>query len=222
MNINEDWKIENNKYQCPECKKKLSKAGICSHIWRTHTEKGKRFKPAGCKKSWNKGLTKETDLRIKKMAEKISKIQSNNSSFRGKQHSIESRLKMSLSKKLLYKNGFECICGRSKKYEYISQIAGKINVDGKWELAVCRYLDSIKVTWIRNTKRFPYIHLNGKESTYCPDFYVNDWDIFIEVKGYETDLDKCKWNQFPNKLEVWKSKELIEKNIISRTGKIIN
>ena len=77
-----------------------------------------------------------------------------------------------------------------------------------------KYLDSINVIWARPTERFTYINLIGKESTYKPDFYVKDWDSYIEVKGYETDLDKCKWSQFPNKLIVWKKQDLIRLNIL--------
>ena len=95
---------------------------------------------------------------------------------------------MSESRKKLYASGWEPTCGRCKKYDYFSPIAGHIKLDGKWELATAKYLDSIGVNWIRNRKRFNYIKPDGKESTYQPDFYVTDWTTYIEVKGYETDF----------------------------------
>jgi hypothetical protein len=113
-----------------------------------------------------------------------------------------------------YANGWETQCGRAKKIDYESPIAGKIKVDGNWELAVAKYLDSINVKWIRNKKRFDYINLVNKKSTYCPDFWVEDWNTFIEVKGYETDLDRCKWRQFLNPLEIWKKDKLKELKIL--------
>ena len=46
------------------------------------------------------------------------------------------------------------------------------------------------------------------ESTYCPDFFVIDWNKYIEVKGYKTELDEIKWTQFEEKLEVWDKNKL--------------
>jgi hypothetical protein len=115
----------------------------------------------------------------------------------------EKRRKVSENMKLRYASGWEPVCGRSKKYNYESPAAGKIKVDGTWELKVAKYLDSLGVDWIRNKKRFDYIKPNGSKSTYQPDFYVKDWDTFLEIKGYETELDRAKWKQFPEKLQVW-------------------
>lgn len=117
---------------------------------------------------------------------------------------------MSLKKKELYASGWEPTCGRCKKYDYVSPIAGVIKVDGTWELATAQYLDSLNVIWSRNKKRFDYIKPNGIPSTYQPDFYVEDWKCYIEVKGYERDLDKAKWSQFPDKLIIWKKDKIFE------------
>jgi hypothetical protein len=166
----------------------------------------KRSPNAGRKKGkeyfvWNRGLDKDKDIRIAESAEKISVSLKGKP---GKKATEEAKKKMSESRKKLYASGWEPTCGRCKKYDYFSPIAGHIKLDGKWELATAKYLDSIGVNWIRNRKRFNYIKPDGKESTYQPDFYVTDWTTYIEVKGYETDLDRAKWSQFPDKLEVWK------------------
>ena len=75
-------------------------------------------------------------------------------------------------------------------------------------------MDNINVKWERNKKRFKYINLNDKKSTYCPDFYIHDWNTYLEVKGYQTDLDECKWSQFKEPLLIWKRKELKDLKII--------
>lgn len=49
---------------------------------------------------------------------------------------------------------------------------------------------------------------------YTPDFYLPDLDLYIEVKGYETDKDRSKWSQFTNNLEVWNKSKLIELGIL--------
>lgn len=106
-----------------------------------------------------------------------------------------------------YESGWAPKAGRCKKIQYESTIAGSVSLDGNWELKVAQYLDEQNINWIRNTKRFPYIH-NGKNRKYTPDFYLTDDDVYVEVKGYETELDKCKWGQFPHSLLVWKKYDL--------------
>ena len=65
-------------------------------------------------------------------------------------------------------------------------------------------MDAEKWNWKRNTERFAYINLSGKISHYTPDFYVEELGGYLEVKGYETELDRCKWKQFKNNLTIWK------------------
>lgn len=128
----------------------------------------------------------------------------------GKHHTEETKLKISRKLSKYYKDGkIAQTCGRSKKYNYCSQVAGPISVDGTWELAVAKYFDGIGVKWERNIKRFPYKNtLTGRMSVYIPDFYVYDWNTYIEVKGYETELDHVKWKQFKFPLEIWKQDKL--------------
>ena len=84
-----------------------------------------------------------------------------------------------------------------------------------------RSLDQLRLSWKRNTKRFDYINLEGTTSTYCPDFWIDEWQTYIEVKGYETDLDKCKWEQFNLPLQIWKAEKLIELNLINKIGEVV-
>lgn len=127
----------------------------------------------------------------------------------GIKHTDEAKNKIRIKINERYAIGWEVKCGRAKKYDYISPIAGKIKVDGSWELKVAEYLDLIGVIWYRNKIRFEYFNtLKNKKSTYCPDFYVKDWNTYIEVKGYKTDLDIIKWNQFLHNLIIWQKSEL--------------
>ena len=74
----------------------------------------------------------------------------------------------------------------------------------------CKALDAANIKWKRNKERFGYIKPDGKFSSYRPDFYVEDWEIFVEVKGYETDLDRIKWSQFHKPLLVIRKNEIGE------------
>lgn len=107
-----------------------------------------------------------------------------------------------------YETGWMPKAGRCRKYHHDSPIAGNVVLDGTWELQVAEWLDEQKLNWRRNTKRFPYTHLNGRLSHYTPDFWVEDWNTYLEVKGYETDLDRCKWSQFNEPLLVWKKTDI--------------
>lgn len=108
-----------------------------------------------------------------------------------------------------YESGWLPKAGRCEKYTYESVIAGIVKLDGTWELAVAKWLDKNKFNWIRNTKRFPYYDTNNKLRHYTPDFYVEELGGYLEVKGYETELDRCKWLQFKEPLTVWKKEQIL-------------
>lgn len=110
--------------------------------------------------------------------------------------------------------GWDNKAGRCKKYKYSSEVAGEVTLDGTWELETAKWLDKNKYNWKRNKTRFQYTHLNGNIRHYTPDFWVEEFGGYLEIKGYETDLDRCKWSQFPDKLIVWKKKELKENGVL--------
>lgn len=75
--------------------------------------------------------------------------------------------------------------GHSKVYLYESHIAGSMKLNND-EIQVAKILDSLKLNWIRNTKGFPYVSLENKNRNYYPDFYIKDFDVFVEYKGFVT------------------------------------
>ena len=83
--------------------------------------------------------------------------------------------------------------GRTKQIEFDG-----VKFQGNWELEFYKWALSANLTVSRCTTGFPYIW-NGIR-TYFPDFYIEDIDSYIEVKGYKTDRDTAKWDQFPKKL----------------------
>ena len=123
------------------------------------------------------------------------------------------RNRASLQALTRHANGWDNKAGRCKKYRYTSPIAGNVTLDGTWELAVAHWLDENHYSWRRNKKRFEYTHLRGHKSHYTPDFFVEELNGYLEIKGYETKLDRCKWQQFPETLTVWKKQDLLKLNI---------
>lgn len=41
-------------------------------------------------------------------------------------------------------------------------------------------------------------------------FFIKCKNLYIEIKGYETERDKAKWKQFPKKLKIVRKKEIYE------------
>lgn len=102
------------------------------------------------------------------------------------------------------------ICGRSKKQSYNGSW-----FHSSWEIQVARWLDASNVRWTRTVTPIEYIW-NNSTHLYFPDFYLEDEDLFIEVKGYETDRDHCKWAYLPNLVVIRKAEiELIKDGKLS-------
>ena len=85
------------------------------------------------------------------------------------------------------------INGRVKKIEYKGFL-----LDGNWELTFAKWCDENGIKWERNKKGFEY-QWNGNR-LYYPDFYLSEFDIYIEIKGYQRDRDIEKWKSIPNLL----------------------
>lgn len=79
---------------------------------------------------------------------------------------------------------------------------------GQWELDFFEWCLTNKIRCIRPNIGFEYFW-GGRTRTYYPDFYLPEYDLWIEVKGYKCDRDTAKWMNFPYQLAV------IEKSDIS-------
>jgi len=93
--------------------------------------------------------------------------------------------------------------GRTKQIEYKG-----MKFQGNWELDFFKWCEDNSIKCERNTQGFKY-EWNGIR-TYFPDFYLSDLSEYVEVKGYKTDRDEAKWEQFPNKLRVILKKDIIK------------
>lgn len=63
---------------------------------------------------------------------------------------------------------------------------------GTWELETAKWLDKHNIKWTNILKGFEYEWL-GSTHIYYPDFYLTEYDRYIEVKGYERERDIAKW-----------------------------
>lgn len=88
---------------------------------------------------------------------------------------------------------------RIKIFHHISWLNNEEILHGNWERKVAEFMDNSKINWTKSKKSFTYIFESG-EHEYFPDFYLLDYNLYIEVKGQITCKDLEKWKQFPEKL----------------------
>ena len=196
----------NGEWICKECERKFtSKQATTSHIYRAHVIPGKSTGGGHVigVPAWNKGLSKETDDRVKKYGETQ---QGKPGTFTGKKHSLET--KSILSRKASINNKG----GRSKWYEVSGQ-----KVQGTWERNVANKLTELHVEWEKlktNRHTFDY-EMSGKVRCYTPDFYLPKYDCYLEIKGRWWGNDKEKMDivlkTYPDKKILIIEKEQYEK-----------
>lgn len=170
----------------------------CSHNW-NHCVAVIERKTSGFKKldPWNKGLNKETDVRVQKHAEQLK---GGNFGFRkNSKHSEESKSKIASA--MRGNNNGKHRGDRQSYYQ-------NIRMDSSWEVKVAEYLDQQGIVWSYGQQVFV---LDEKRS-YRPDFILENGTI-IEVKGYWRKANLDKFNEwkglYPNlHVEIWDKTKL--------------
>lgn len=81
----------------------------------------------------------------------------------------------------------------SKQCSYTTKEGTIIIMDSTWEYAFAERLDRLGIKWVRDEKMsLPYQTPKGRKRKYIPDFYLPDYDMYVEVKGYFTESAKQK------------------------------
>jgi hypothetical protein len=60
-----------------------------------------------------------------------------------------------------------------------------------WEIAYAKYLDQRGIKWVYEPKAFDL-----GNCTYTPDFYLPEFNLYIEIKGYKSDIFNTKIKLF--------------------------
>lgn len=146
---------------------------------------------------WNKGLTKETDERVALMGKSVSATiqkQILDGTYKPRRMGEESRKKLS-ERQSLQNSG-----GRSKWFE-----VNGIKVQGTWERDIAIKLTEMGINWIKpKTNNFIFKYeMDNKIRSYSPDFYLPEFDVYLEIKGYWWGRDREKMDlvlsQYPDK-----------------------
>lgn len=154
---------------------------------------------------WNKGLTKESDIRIAKACEKVAKYyETHEGSFKGKHHTEESKQKI---KNFAIENESFRHFGFRKPFYY-----NNVKFQSSYEVEVAKSLDKNNIKW-ESPKRFPYLDHKGNKHYYIADLYLPEYDIYLDPKndflieninpyfGYK-DVDKIKWVMEQNNIKI--------------------
>ncbi len=194
---------ERKRYVCDECNRSISATNIKRHkdvCGKPENSKKRHISCMGCKNVfWSYGNTKY-----------CSKACFNGSID---PEFISNRMKEDYSSGKLIPYG-----GGMKRFLFERKDGLVVKVQGTYELKACLIFerwkkDGMILDWAYTPSKFPYLDKNGKQRTYFPDFQifnVNE-NYYIEVKGFETENDKFKWESLRDKnirLDVWMKKEI--------------
>ena len=158
--------------------------------------------------AWNKGLTKETDYRIKKYGETYaSRVKSGEIiiSMAGKHHTEESKKKMSESHKKLWLNGESIFAtAREHRASYPEEYFSHIFLDAKRNYHVSRYL--LDFAW---PAKKVYIEVDGEQHyTEKGLQHDNERTAILSNLGWVC-IIRIRWKEF-NKLTSDEKKHYID------------
>jgi hypothetical protein len=95
----------------------------------------------------------------------------------------------------------------SKGSYYDSKFQGKVWMRSPWEIEYAKYLDNNYIYWFYEYKTFDL-----GNTTYTPDFYLPEFEKFVEIKGYISPKSQEKINlfleQYPWDLEILEYEQL--------------
>lgn len=206
------YKLKNGKWCCS------SSSNSCSEVKKKNSEKVKQTYQngrisafTGHTTSWNKGLSKETDERLKQTGITLSLRLADGTiipSMLGKHHSEETK------KKLAKCGGFKKGIGRGKHGWYKGYWC-----DSSWELAWVIFNLEHEIKFERNWQAFNY-EFEGKICHYHPDFKMPDGS-YVEIKGYMDKRSEAKIQQFQGSLTILQKNEIKQylEYAISKYGK---
>ena len=167
---NPGLRVIHEKYECNANANKLTHP---SAYPRTNDESSGRYNRGN--PAWNRGLTKETDERIRRGIEVFQKNYKEGKygkwSCKPKSPEVLERLSKLAKERRL--GGVR----QSKTIEYNGRKLGS-----KYEYEVAVSLDQYKVKW-NTCERLEYIDPFGKKRTYTPDFYLPEYDIYLDPKN---------------------------------------
>ena len=81
-------------------------------------------------------------------------------------------------------------------------------MDSRWEVEIAKWMDAEGIRWDRSKKRhmFRWVDGCGDERKYFPDFYLPDFDVYLDPKNdyyLQRDLPKLKYVMDAHKVKIF-------------------
>jgi len=142
--------------------------------------------------AWNKGLTKATNPTLARPNQIGKRF---GASLSG--HTEESKRKIGIGGR---KSGHRRLVKSVRPYT--RKDGSIIMLDSSWEEVVAMRLDDLNINWIRPDP-IKWFDANGLDHHYFPDFYLPDYDIYLDPKNpqaFKVQQPKiiCLREQIPN------------------------
>jgi hypothetical protein len=186
---------------CEYCGNFYSKYGIRNHVDILHLKIRKANKGAIKNKNkipWNKGKTKNDDHRVLIYSEKIS------NKLKGKPtHKQTEKTKQKLRESAKKNN----LGGHTSKFKlFFEKNDGNIvYLQSSYEIQVAKELEINNIKWVRPTP-LNWIDDKNENHKYYPDFYLIDYDIYLDPKNYylqKKDAQKIKLVEEQNNIKIF-------------------
>lgn len=102
---------------------------------------------------------------------------------------------------------------------YESPIAGRVWLESSWEKQCAETFDKHGVRWERPKTRFKWADQEGIDHHYYPDFYLLDYDIYLDPKNpWQQKKDRYKLEQirkmYPIDLRILNREQIEEKALL--------
>lgn len=156
---------------CKHCKKEFNKKSIANHSrWCDLNPKRSAYtkdlsKARAAKKNFNNQFT--YGAVVSKETKEKQRLAST-----GKRHTEE-------TKRLIKEKALASPHRRLKKG--VVEYKG-ILLDSSWELELAKRLDELEIKWVRPDP-IPWVDEEGITRNYFPDFYLEDYDLFLDPKN---------------------------------------
>jgi len=73
-----------------------------------------------------------------------------------------------------------------------------IEMDSMWEYKVAEMLDSLSIKWVRPSWSIEWFDSTNKKRKYFPDFYLDDYDVYLDPKNKQVQLSQEEKLQYIN------------------------
>jgi hypothetical protein len=189
----------------------ISKEELYDLYWNKELHPSQIAKIYGChKQTITNNLIKYDIPRRTKSEARMGKL----NPLYGVGHTKKARKKMSKAFANGRKIGYNTNWGRGAYYNSPNQ--GRIWMRSGWEIKVADYLTKYNINWYYEKEWLDI----GENKHYLPDFFLPDYEYYIEVKGRikKEDLEINKLANEKYKVLFWDGKELLKRGIIDNSG----